>query len=224
MISSRVKAPFSAPAHIDVPRRANPQVLTIAAQLRSLRLPGNNDCISLLAVPATPGMSAALFAAELATALPQLNEAPVLVVDLGLPGHSPLLLEAASDEVQISRELAVAEPAWADEICNGAAGSSLVYSRLKSDHTSILTSPEFTFFMSRARRSFRYIIFQGPAPQVSVESVLAAYYVDGVLLTVGAQATSVAEAREAQKLLSRTGARLLGFVYDHNPPVARKGP
>ncbi len=220
---SWLKAPFAPPAAVDIPGSTNPDVLSIAAQLRAMRMPGSAESVCLLVTPATPGMSAALLVAELATTLPQLNEAPVLVVDLGLSGRPPLYLPPGEvEEVQISNETAVAEPAWSDEICRSAAGSRVVYARLKSERASILTSAEFGLFVARARRSFRYILIQGAAPQESVESILAAYFADGVVLTVGANQTSVEQARHAQKLLARTGARLLGFVYDRNPPTAQR--
>jgi hypothetical protein len=191
-------------------RRASEDAVRIALRLR--------DCAAadggrlLLFVPASSGDTVDGLVFETTLALGQVGEGPILVLDLtradggrdGWLSSWPIALDYHAPAVTAAE---AREP--------GAARAPVVYAQpIASPGSAIafLASPTFGAVLSSARRRFAYVIFVAGPVCNAAESLVAAALCDGVVLSVTADRTTLADVQSTARQLAGARAPVLGFV------------
>jgi len=191
--------------------RASEDAVRLALRFREC--PSTHGGRLLLFVPASSGDSVGRLVCETTLALGQLHEGPALVLDLEpadgvrAPWFSdwPIASEyhllsdgrmgAFDGANHVSPALAYAQP-----IASPAAA------------VPFLASHAFASLAAAARRRFAYVLCAvGPIGD-AVESLVAAALCDGVVLSVTADRTTMADIQTASRQLARVRAPVLGFV------------
>jgi hypothetical protein len=186
------------------------EALRLALRLREC--PASQGGRLILFVPASSGDSAERLVYETTRALEQLGDGPILVLDLEHRAR------AAGDWLS---QWPAAAGYHAGPLAPGvrraatAADAPVLYARpcpAPAAAVAYLASPEFSGFVAAAREQFGYVIgVVGPIGE-AVESLVAATLCDGVVLSVTAHRTTMAEVREASRQLAAARATVLGFV------------
>jgi Mrp family chromosome partitioning ATPase len=195
-----------------LPRVAEP-VQRFAAQLRTN---GNRGPQVLMITSVSPSRSVLHIAYETALALVQINESPVLVLDLernpveGIPLSVNWPAAAMADIT----------PALPSECCEPAAAS--VFPTLAvirpldnvDDPVAYLSSPKFARVIEDARKSFALILIAASCVTDSVGTLVASSLCDGVVLLVKQDESTISMLEEVRQVLERNRAKLLGFLYE----------
>jgi Mrp family chromosome partitioning ATPase len=185
--------------------------LRLAAQLRANAKSGGTRV--LMITPLSRSGSALRVAYEAAAALAQINESPVLLVDLeSAPAHAyrgsvdagplPAVLQNAKTVTQ-----------------RGARGELPPLTVIRplagiENPVAWVSSREFSTIMEDARKNFVQVIIAADSVAASVGSLLAANHADGVVLIVKESDTTTAMLRNARQALRRNHSKLLGFLYE----------
>jgi hypothetical protein len=193
---------------------ASEDALRIALRLREC--PSTRGGRLLLFVPASSGDSVDRLVYETTRALEQLREGPVLVLDLehrdgdGRGWFSQWPTAAAYHARQTD---GAARPA-----ATPAQAPVLYAQPIASAAAAIpyLASPEFAGVVAAARDEFAYVICAVGPISDAVESLVAAALCDGVVLSVTAHRTTMAEVQTASRQLARARAPVLGFVVNRD--------
>jgi hypothetical protein len=189
------------------PGPASEDGLRIALRLRDVAARSGR---LLLFVPASSGDSVERLVYETTRGLEQLGEGPILILDLR---HD------ASDGGWLSRVPTAAgyhagpsRGADADRERTNTCYAQPVASTAGS--VPYLASPEFAALVAAARRDFAYVMCAvGPISE-AIESLVAAALCDGVVLSVTAHRTTIAEVQTASRQLASAHAPVLGFVVN----------
>jgi hypothetical protein len=180
--------------------------------LRFRECPSTHGGRLLLFVPASSGDSVRRLVCETTLALGQLQDGPALVLDLEPAGVRapwfsdwPIAAEyhllsdgqmgAFDGANQVPPPLAYAQP-----IASPAAA------------IRFLASHGFASLVATARRRFAYVLCAVGPISDAVESLVAAALCDGVVLSVTADRTTMADIQTASRQLARVRAPVLGFV------------
>ncbi len=177
----------------------------VALRLRELRASGGRV---LLFVPTTSGDRVEPLVCQITNALEQLQEGPVLVLDLE---------RAASDEPpHTTWPIARTFHAGADGSADAAPPRAPVAFAQPVPASAVavrfLSSPEFAAVIASARAHYAYVLCWAGAVPDSVDGLVAASQSDGVVLSITAGRTTVSEIQSAQRQLARVRAQVLGFV------------
>ncbi len=204
-------APHS--AAVPQPPAASDQGLRLAMQLRDV--PAKSGGRVLLFVPAVRNGDASPAVGEAAAAFLEVQEGPVLVVDLRA--------EAFADNT----------PAWFDSLKSvewphlnqdtGLANDTAHISRpllRRRDKAPYSMTPQFIEQLTATRSQYRYLLYIGD-PVPSHDTLMTAAAADGVVLAVPPGHTTRTEMHDLAAQLRRARARLLGFVVD--PRAVHRG-
>ena len=190
------------------PVAASDEAVRLALALRETRGTAGIGRL-LLFVPAAEAADAAMVTGEAVAGLLELHDGPVLVIDLRGPEESPRVpawLAALPDD----------EHVWGGVAGHGAAIANPFSGR--RDRVPYAASPDFAAFIADARARYPFVIFIGGHVPASVETLMIASSVDGVVLSVPPDRTTRPEMQRVVERLRRTHAPLVGFVVDARDP------
>jgi hypothetical protein len=167
----------------------------------------------LMITPASPRKSVLRLAYEAALGLVQINESPVLVMDLQpqqpgtskpVPGHKT----AANPAEANKNDENTLPPATAD-----IPTLTVIRPLDGEDAASYVSSPKFARIMEDAKKSFAHILIATDCVLHSAGGLVAANLCDNVVLVVK-EDTPTNELLEVKRALLRNRAKLLGFIYE----------
>ena len=188
---------------------ASEEAIRLALQLRATRVGSAGQL--LMFVPAPRSHDASFAVADALCGLLELQEGPVLVMDVRAAG--------AAD----------ATPAWLRELPDdrartgerwGTSGRAMLARPFASrgEKVPCAVSPEFANWLAEVRSHYAYVLCIGGALPMSVETLMLAPLADGVVLTVAPGRTTRLQMRRLTDQLRRAQAHLIGFVADARPP------
>jgi hypothetical protein len=187
---------------------ASDEAVRLAFRLRDC--PVSHGGRLVLFVPASRGLAAEGVVTDAVCGLLQLNERPVLVVDLRpseaalAEPHAPMFpLDQAHD-------------ADFEDLVVESAGAPVVVTHPFAPHRDPVryaASAEFASLMARARASYSYVLLVG-GPVTSVETLITAGLCDGVVLAIRPEGTTRGDIQRVTDELRRARAHVLGFVVD----------
>jgi hypothetical protein len=168
----------------------------------------------LMITPASPRQSVLRLAYEAALGLVQINESPVLVMDLQpqQPGASqpvPGLKTAANPAEAGNSDEDTLRPATAD-----IPTLTVIRPLDGEDAASYVSSPRFARIMEDAKKSFAHILIATDCVLQSASGLVAASLCDNVVLVVKEDTPTTTNLLEVKRALLRNRAKLLGFIYE----------
>jgi hypothetical protein len=182
---------------------ASEEAIRLALHLRDVR--GNAGGRLFLFVPASASVDTSAVVADALCGLLELHEGPVLVVDFR-PSEE-------TDMPASIRDLATD----ADQPGAGwSSGSAALMRPFATRREKVLTaaSPEFAARLVEARSRYACVLCIADEVPTSVEMLMVAPLVDGVVLVVAPNRTTRPEMQRLTDQLRRTQTNLLGFVVD----------
>jgi len=87
----------------------------------------------------------------------------------------------------------------------------------------LLAQPEFEFLLESLRHQYDVVLLDTPPLLDATEASILAPKVDGVLVSLMIDHSSVPEAQHARDLLDTLRAKVLGIVINHVPPGRQNG-
>ncbi len=189
-------------------------VLRFAAQLRKGVRGATSDIF--LMTPVSKSHSALGLGLETARILAKMNETPVLVIDLENRGDDRLLHGSETPLAQRNGS-GNGEEGFPKRFPDKRELPTITVLRPLTegaDAAAVLTSQEFTEFLSRARSIFSLVLVAAKSALESVETLLVAAACDQTILLVRDGETSMADLQEVKRSLRRVQAGILGFVYE----------
>lgn len=149
-----------------------------------------------LVLPSGPGESASDFVYKLALSLVRVESKPVLLVALN---------DSASFDGDHTINI--------DEFKPGGRVPIVIARPMRNrENSELLSSQEYSTFLTRAREHFSYILIDTQPLAESVAGLLVASHCDGVILSAEKGKTRRSQAQSNLKKLQRIGARMMGFV------------
>lgn len=185
---------------------ASDEAMRLALSLREARL--GHDGRMLMFVPAADSADASHAAADAAAGLLELHDGPVVVLDLRTgdePAPLPEWLAALPTEDQ------------SPEVWGGDSNDSAAMVRPfvgRRDHVAYAASAEFAALLATLRSRYPYVLCIGGGVPASVETLMIAAAVDGVVLSVPPNQMTRSEIQRTIEQLRRARGHLVGFVVD----------
>ena len=206
---------------------ADPKLLQIAVQLRSVRLSAAK-AVSIMVIPVSEGQSAWPVTREIGAALQQMREGPVLAVDLNAAlSPTSSSLSGSDPQVDAGNELTFGSdgelsPAWTSLFGKGDC-TTLTIARLNAmDGGSLPVGERLSLFLAQAKRMFQYTLISGATLQNGVASLMTAPMCDKTILLAGRGEAKIGEISRAKNTLLTAQADLLGFIFDETPSKAHR--
>jgi len=198
----------------DVERAPAPRPAASADALRlAVRLLAENQPRHMWLFGATAtGRSARRLVYETATALVELNERPVLVIDVDEGDSDDANMDAFAAWPRCSLdEVVAAVTAGIPPSSASRCGSVVRVATSDRNVLAFLASEDFGRFVTAARERFKAIVCQ--AKPSGVAGLALARHCDGVVLAV-AEGSTISQVRATSEQLRGAHARVIGFVLE----------
>jgi hypothetical protein len=198
---------------VSVPARsfACPDGLRLATQVR-----GIPDVQALLICSVAQAHSCSRTAYELALGLVQMNQAPVLLVNVNSPTGRSERSTFRPDPAHPVELISLPSSGEDFQITDQLSQPVLIANIDESEAVHILSSPEFACFLAHARKRFQYILVTAPPVLRSVGSLVAAPLCDGTILSIAAHRTTLSEVQNAKRQLVGANTKIVGFIFDES--------
>lgn len=192
---------------------ASEEAVRLALRLRGT--PAVAGSRALLFLPVTPGGDASRVAEDAVCGVLELQDGPVLVMDLRTRNGRPRRAAEALSDTDDACLRWNAPPRDGFVRVEPFAG--------RADAVSYAASAEFTSAIELARRTYPFVICVGDCLDTSVETLIAAGVCDGAILTVAPGRTTRSAVQRAAEQLRRGGAHVAGFVVEGRTPEGEEG-
>jgi len=202
-----VPGPISTDNHSD-PTQEEYQKLR--ASLVSIAVPSGLHTV--LIVAPRHGEGTTTVAIGLATALAKERESRVLLIEGNL--RTPCLGAVLPSMTDTGLSDFAAGRAAPDALATRIDGYGFSAIAAGSTRGQPVNLEVFDALLSRLRSQFDFIVVDGPPVNAYADASVLATKVDGVILVVEADRTSVSDAETAKRQLDKVGARILGVVLN----------
>ena len=203
-----------------------PSLMSLAVQLRGRRIEHGSTCRTVI-TPAGPGFDSSALVNNLAEALRQIHESPVLTIHCGRKQSDRTIEAPPKNELLIDSNLNGGEERALElsfENRNAVPDLALLRFTDQVNLVSAIASPVFGEFLANAGESFRHILFSAGCQQEHSETAFLAQIAHQVIVTVSANRTKIADIQATQRMLKRSQSVILGFLFETQNASARPQP